>query len=297
MSELDPKGAYTDPATVLSPKGSVENLRILHSTGEGGWSVAALDWEGEPKVGVRWNGHARNPIGNPQSRGIATWFLMPDELAPVVRNLYGDERPTGDDRDADVTRVRIRPKPRRIWEGVEQEPSDDEWVVSRTSTNDGRFEITNISTGHFMVVHRSQVQQLVRDSVRDTSDGPKHGILSLNVQMIFEDKRLRLEPVESFVGRLTALSRDLMRTGYAGKHDRVRALIREAHQALIAPTGTLGPWETECLNDAEIAVADNFLQLALNSIAAAMAVNKLPPEDYAHGFNYSRSRPARVNRR
>jgi len=38
-------------------------------------------------VGIRWNGSEDGPgIGNPQSRGNATWFILPEELAQAVLN-------------------------------------------------------------------------------------------------------------------------------------------------------------------------------------------------------------------
>ncbi len=33
-------------------------------------------WEDEPCLGMRWNGTKANPLGNPQSRGIPTWFII-----------------------------------------------------------------------------------------------------------------------------------------------------------------------------------------------------------------------------
>ena len=33
---------------------------------------------------MRWNGNRENPIGNPQSRGLPTWFIVPDEHARQI---------------------------------------------------------------------------------------------------------------------------------------------------------------------------------------------------------------------
>ncbi len=77
--------AFIDPATVLAPKASVRSVEILYSTGSGGWSVARVGWEGFERVGIRWNGADDGPgIGNPQSRGNATWFLLPEEFDRVI---------------------------------------------------------------------------------------------------------------------------------------------------------------------------------------------------------------------
>ena len=77
--------AYIEPATVLAPKNSVRSLEIVYSTANGGWSVARVGWEGTARVGIRWNGTQDGPgIGNPQSRGNATWFLLPEELEKAI---------------------------------------------------------------------------------------------------------------------------------------------------------------------------------------------------------------------
>jgi len=77
--------AYVAPATVLAPKASVRFVRILYSTGDGGWSLARVGWEGSERIGIRWNGAEGGPgIGNPQSRGNATWVLLPPELEQSI---------------------------------------------------------------------------------------------------------------------------------------------------------------------------------------------------------------------
>ena len=44
-----------------------------------GWSFAELKWHDKTSYAMRWNGgtKASSPLGNPQSRGIATWFILP----------------------------------------------------------------------------------------------------------------------------------------------------------------------------------------------------------------------------
>ena len=83
--------AYVEPATVLAPKASVRSVEILYSTGNGGWSVARVGWEGSERVGIRWNGAEDCPgIGNPQSRGNATWFILPEELEKAILDKVDD---------------------------------------------------------------------------------------------------------------------------------------------------------------------------------------------------------------
>jgi hypothetical protein len=77
--------AYVEPTTVLAPKESVRSVDVLYSTGDGGWSVARVEWEGEWRTGIRWNGaEGGRGLGHPQARGHATWFILPEELDEVV---------------------------------------------------------------------------------------------------------------------------------------------------------------------------------------------------------------------
>jgi len=79
--------SYVIPENVVSPRNLVRSVDVLYNGGPGGWSVALLDWNGEECLGVRWNGSEDEPgIGNPQSRARPTWFVLPDELAAVVRD-------------------------------------------------------------------------------------------------------------------------------------------------------------------------------------------------------------------
>lgn len=83
--------AYINPAMATSPKAAIKNLKIVYDGGEQGsadgewigWSIATFDWHGEPSVGARWNGADGN-VGNPQSRGVPTWFVLPGPLAEAA---------------------------------------------------------------------------------------------------------------------------------------------------------------------------------------------------------------------
>ncbi len=77
--------SYIDPKTVTSPKHSWKLNAVLHNTGDEGWSLAQGEWNGDKVFGVRWNGSSNDAgIGNPQSRGIPTWFILPDEISKIV---------------------------------------------------------------------------------------------------------------------------------------------------------------------------------------------------------------------
>ena len=51
----------------------VRTVRVLSS------SLAIGRWDNKPVLAMRWNGGKDSPIGNPQSRGLPTWFIVPDQ--------------------------------------------------------------------------------------------------------------------------------------------------------------------------------------------------------------------------
>ena len=37
---------------------------------------------------MRWNGNSNNPLGHPQSRGLSTWFIVPDQYVwPILETI------------------------------------------------------------------------------------------------------------------------------------------------------------------------------------------------------------------
>lgn len=80
--------SYINPNMVLSPKALVGNLNVLYDGGENEWALAEMTWAEDPVVALRWNGGSEDPrfpgIGNPQSRGVPTWFVLPDEVGEAV---------------------------------------------------------------------------------------------------------------------------------------------------------------------------------------------------------------------
>jgi hypothetical protein len=43
---------------------------------------------------MRWNGSEDNPLGNPQSRGIPTWFIIPkgDYANAIIESLTPEKK-------------------------------------------------------------------------------------------------------------------------------------------------------------------------------------------------------------
>ena len=112
-----------DPETVISPKNRVSRVRVLRRGGDGGWSAALLDWQGKEgkteALALRWNGGEENAIGNPQSRGKPTWFIVPRELAEVVREKV--------DEMADSQDSGLLAGYRAMAEDSEREKEAQEW--------------------------------------------------------------------------------------------------------------------------------------------------------------------------
>ncbi len=84
---------YVDPETVTAPRKYVRAVEVLYNSapGEGGFSIARLNWNGNNALGIRWNGDEDSAVGNPQSHSRPTWFIFPEELEPVILQ-WVDER-------------------------------------------------------------------------------------------------------------------------------------------------------------------------------------------------------------
>jgi hypothetical protein len=74
-----------DPSEVVAPKAHITAVHVIYNGGPGSCSVAELSWDGEPGIGMRWNGDGGRGIGNPQSRGQPTWFLVPEPFSTDVK--------------------------------------------------------------------------------------------------------------------------------------------------------------------------------------------------------------------
>ena|ERR1035441_9607842 len=76
---------YVKPVDVHAPKRHWMLLHVLFDGGpateknESPSSLAIGRWDNNPVLAMRWNGNEDNPIGNPQSRGLPTWFIIPDQ--------------------------------------------------------------------------------------------------------------------------------------------------------------------------------------------------------------------------
>lgn len=89
--------AYIKADQARSPRHFWTLIEVLVDQGEsteneGKWSLSIGEWSGNRRVGVRWNGTADMPAGNPQSRGNPTWFILPPEFHEAVMNFVPEEK-------------------------------------------------------------------------------------------------------------------------------------------------------------------------------------------------------------
>ena len=84
--------AYVKATDVRSPKAYWHLFDVILDRGEGDCAYALGEWDGERRIGFRWNGKKNNPIGNPQSRGLPTWTMLDPALHEAVVQLLPSEK-------------------------------------------------------------------------------------------------------------------------------------------------------------------------------------------------------------
>lgn len=90
---------FIKPEKVVSPQKTWHLDFVLYDEGEGGFSVSCGRWDNEKVVGLRWNGSntSGSSLGNPQSSGYPTWFIVPKVLGIAIvkelllKNVIGNE--------------------------------------------------------------------------------------------------------------------------------------------------------------------------------------------------------------
>jgi hypothetical protein len=89
-------GTYIAPENCHSPKKNWTLLKVLFDHKEGKPSLAIGMWDKIPRLAIRWNGTKGRPIGNPQSRGLPTWFMLPEDMGDManaaIKSLSQDDK-------------------------------------------------------------------------------------------------------------------------------------------------------------------------------------------------------------
>lgn len=112
---------YVHPEEVLSPKTQVRAvLEVIHDPGENGMSVARIQWGEREVIATRWNGNAEQPLGNPVSRGHATWFVVDEYAARGVEEAAREQ--------AERSPNSLVSRYREMAGDAEREHEAEEWV-------------------------------------------------------------------------------------------------------------------------------------------------------------------------
>lgn len=112
---------YVRPQQVLSPKAKVGGIiEVIHDPGEGRMSVARIVWEQDEVVATRWNGTNAQPLGNPVSRGHATWFVVDEYAAESVEKAAREA--------AEKSPTSLIAQYREMANDVEREREAEEWT-------------------------------------------------------------------------------------------------------------------------------------------------------------------------
>lgn len=83
---------HISPAEVISPKAHWRLTDVLLDRGPGNCAYALGEWDGERRIGFRWNGTDETPIGNPQSRELPTWTMLDPEIHDAVVAVLPPEK-------------------------------------------------------------------------------------------------------------------------------------------------------------------------------------------------------------
>lgn len=75
---------HIPPSDVISPKNRWTMISVLYTGTAGDYALALGRWSNQPVLGIRWNGNDESRIGNPQSRGLPTWFVVPTDLEDSI---------------------------------------------------------------------------------------------------------------------------------------------------------------------------------------------------------------------
>ena len=70
---------HVEPSDVHAPKRHWQLFHVLFDGGPDKSSLAIGRWDEQPVLAMRWNGNENKPLGNPQSRGLSTWFVVPEQ--------------------------------------------------------------------------------------------------------------------------------------------------------------------------------------------------------------------------
>ena len=68
------------PEKAVFPRKRIKDVKVLYTDKTDNFSIASVFWDGNKRIAIRWNGSG-DSLGYPQSRGKATWFILPQKVA------------------------------------------------------------------------------------------------------------------------------------------------------------------------------------------------------------------------
>jgi len=77
------------PHDVKSPKAHWTLIDVLFANDD--WALAIGEWDQKRRLACRWNGKD-DSIGNPMSRGVPTWFVLPNEFIEHIMPLIPNDK-------------------------------------------------------------------------------------------------------------------------------------------------------------------------------------------------------------
>ena len=77
------------PENVIYPRKSIKDVKVLYTDETDNFSIASVLWNGDKRIAIRWNG-SEDSLGYPQSRGKATWFILPQKVALAFAMSIGN---------------------------------------------------------------------------------------------------------------------------------------------------------------------------------------------------------------
>jgi len=94
---------YYAPKDVKSPRRCISSVTPLYDGGtDNAFSLAKITWQGKECIGIRWNvtqgewddenkiNGTKICVGEPNSRGYPTWFILPNEFLKALLTGKGE---------------------------------------------------------------------------------------------------------------------------------------------------------------------------------------------------------------
>lgn len=77
------------PEYVTCPRKHIKDVQVIYTDKTNNFSIASVLWNDDKRIAIRWNG-SEDSLGYPQSRGKATWFILPQKVALAFAMSIGN---------------------------------------------------------------------------------------------------------------------------------------------------------------------------------------------------------------